>query len=61
LPNENIPYFILPYFPAGENKWRKTTSEEVAEAVTRIEHYLANVSGCQGIEDEILHKVERVI
>ncbi len=59
--NEAIPYFILPYYPAGNNRWRKTTPEEIADAVQRASKYLINVSGCQGIEQEILHEVERVV
>lgn len=59
--DRNIPYYVLPYFPAGENKWRKTKPEEVAEAVERVSRYLTNVSGCQGVKKEILHEVERVV
>ncbi|GMW05181.1 MAG: hypothetical protein AMXMBFR85_11610 [Dehalococcoides mccartyi] len=59
--NPDIPYFVLPYFPAGNNSWRKTSPYEVAEAVERVSRYLTNVSGCQGVEQEILHEVERVV
>ncbi|AGG05875.1 MULTISPECIES: radical SAM protein [Dehalococcoides] len=59
--NPDIPYFVLPYFPAGDNNWRKTRPEEVAEAVERVSRYLTNVSGCRGVEQEILYEVERVV
>ncbi|XUX00142.1 MAG: radical SAM protein [Dehalogenimonas sp.] len=59
--DESIPYFVLPYFPAGGNKWRKTQPEEIDGAVNRVRRYLKNVSGCSGSQEEILHEVERVV
>lgn len=59
--DETIPYFILPYFPAGKNPWRQTKPAEVNEAVLIIRKYLQSVSGCEGTEEEILHRVERVV
>lgn len=59
--DENIPYFILPYFPAGGNIWRKTEPFEVEEAVLRAKKYLREVTGCQGTEQEIKYPVERVV
>jgi pyruvate formate lyase activating enzyme len=59
--NKDIPYFVLPYFPAGNNPWRKTEPWEVEEVVQRVRQYLTNVSGCQGTDTEIVHQVERVV
>jgi len=59
--NKDIPYFVLPYFPAGGNPWRKTEPWETAEAMRRVGKYLNNVSSCQGTEQEILYDVERVV
>ncbi|XUX00048.1 MAG: radical SAM protein [Dehalogenimonas sp.] len=59
--DESIPYFVLPYFPAGDNKWRKTQPEEIDEAISRVGRYLKNVFGCSGVQEEILHEVQRVV
>jgi pyruvate-formate lyase-activating enzyme len=58
--DKNIPYFVLPYFPAGDNPWRKTRPEEVDEVITIVNKHLNNVFGCEGTEREILYDVERV-
>lgn len=56
----NIPYFVLPYYPAGGNPWRKTKSEEIDEAVALARKYLNHVYGCYGTDEELLYDVERV-
>ncbi|MEN8614007.1 radical SAM protein [Dehalogenimonas sp. THU2] len=58
--NKDIPFFVLPYFPAGDNPWRKTEPWEVEEAAQRVRKYLTHVSNCQGTDQEIVHDVERV-
>lgn len=59
--NKEIPFFVLPYFPAGNNPWRKTEPREVAEVVRQTRKYLTNVYGCDGTDQEIIHDVERVV
>lgn len=59
--DERIPYFILPYFPAGTNPWPKTNPQDVEKAVKKCQKLLQNVYGCQGSEQEIIYEVERVV
>ncbi|XUX00730.1 MAG: radical SAM protein [Dehalogenimonas sp.] len=59
--DKKIPYFVLPYFPAGNNPWRKTNLTEIEQTVQVASKYLYNVSGCQGTEQEILFDVQRVV
>jgi pyruvate formate lyase activating enzyme len=59
--DKNIPYFVLPYFPAGNNPWRKTRPDEIERAVEQVAKYLNHVSGCQGTEQEILYDVQRIV
>ena len=59
--NKDIPYFVLPYFPAGNNPWRKTEPWEVEQVVQLVSKHLTNVSGCQGTDQEIVYEVERVV
>lgn len=58
--DKTIPYFLLPYFPAGDNPWRKTTEIEVAEAMELAKKHLDNVCGCKGTQEELLYEVIRV-
>jgi len=58
--DKSIPYFLLPYFPAGDNPWRKTTEKEVAAAVKLAEKHLENVCGCKGNQEELLYEVVKV-
>ena len=58
--DKNIPYFILPYYPAGGNPWRKTKPEEVDEVVALARKHLNHVSNCYGTDEELLYGVERV-
>ena len=56
----NIPYFVLPYYPAGDNPWPKTKPEEIDEAAALARGYLKNVCACYGTDEELLYDVERV-
>jgi pyruvate-formate lyase-activating enzyme len=56
----NIPYFVLPYYPAGGNPWRKTKSEEIDAAVALARKHLSHVYNCYGTDEELLYDVERV-
>lgn len=58
--NRNIPYFILPYYPSGDNPWRKTKPEEIDEVATLARKHLNHVSSCKGTDHELLYDVERV-
>ena len=58
--DKKIPYFLLPYFPSGDNPWRKTTEKEVAAAVKLAEKHLDNVCGCKGNQEELLYEVVKV-
>lgn len=58
--DKNIPYFILPYYPAGGNPWRKTKPEEIDEVVALARKHLNYVTGCHGTDQELLYDVERV-
>jgi pyruvate formate lyase activating enzyme len=57
--NRNIPYRIDAYIPVGDSPWRRPTTEEMEEAVTTAERYLANVSCLKGNE-ELRHEVVRI-
>jgi len=58
--DKSIPYYLLPYFPSGDNPWRKTTEQEVAAAVRLAEKHLENVCGCKGNQEELLYEVIRI-
>lgn len=58
--DKNIPYFVLPYYPAGGNPWRKTRPEEIDEVVVLVRQHLNHVYGCEGTDRELLYEVERV-
>ena len=48
--DNNIPYFVLPHYPAGDNPWRKTRPEEIDEVVTLVRKHLNHVYGCEGTD-----------
>jgi pyruvate formate lyase activating enzyme len=50
LHDRNIPFILLPFFPSGENPWRRPTPEEMDEAAARTEKSLARVFHFRGDE-----------
>lgn len=48
--DRNIPYFIRPFFKAGDNPWRQPTHEEMDEVVGIARKHLAKVNFLYGDE-----------
>ena len=46
----NIPFILLPYFPSGDNPWRRPTPEEMDEAAARAKQSLTRVFHFRGDE-----------
>ena len=49
--DKDIPYFIFPYYKAGDNPWRRPTHDEIDEAVGTAKRHLTNVHYFYGDED----------
>jgi pyruvate-formate lyase-activating enzyme len=58
--DEDIPYRIDAYLPAGDNPWRRPTNREMKAAVTTAKRHLNNVSCLTGSE-EPKYKVTRIV
>jgi pyruvate formate lyase activating enzyme len=49
--DKNIPYFMFPYYKAGDNPWRRPTHDEIDTATAIVKKYLTNVHSYYGDED----------
>jgi pyruvate formate lyase activating enzyme len=58
--DRDIPYRIDAYFPAGDNPWRRPTSNEMKTAVIMAKKHLNNVSCLTGNE-ELRYTVTRIV
>ncbi|APV43683.1 Pyruvate-formate lyase-activating enzyme [Dehalogenimonas formicexedens] len=47
----NMPFILLPYFPAGVNPWRRPTPAEMDEAAERVKRHLKRVFYFRGGEE----------
>jgi pyruvate formate lyase activating enzyme len=50
MKDPGIPFILLPYFPSGENPWRRPTPEEMDEAAARAKKSLNRVFHFRGDE-----------
>ena len=57
--DENLPYRIDAYLPAGNNPWRRPAVHEITAAVKAAQKYLKNVSCITGYE-EMVYEVTRI-
>ena len=55
----NIPYFIFPYYKAGDNPWRRPTHNEIDQVAAIVKKHLTNVYHYYG-DEELDFKVEPI-
>ncbi len=46
----NIPFILLPYFPVGNNPWRRPTPDEMDKTAARVQRHLRHVFHFRGDE-----------